>query len=352
MQSEQYVANNSNPIQSNPQPMMMNNSPPIANGVTFNPNVDTANGIQTEDKKRLMMDRASKRITAIEDSVIQKYDVLQGHKHPKLFVRLSFIMVLLSIVCFCIWILTTPTGYPWFIHVVYVSALIIGALMIQGSPSYSDRIFSFHTLFFISTSFQLIVMNEHTPSSFPWSVYPIAFLLLCFSIHGMVVKFRQFLNHFYIHSLFYVVINFIVFVTYCYTVHDFPWFLIVIGAWSVFLLAHFAIWKAITFKFNKQNGGAQDTPKATPSNVTGNPSVMVQPTQTVIPPQFNTPVMPSVRGNVYPSVAQNVPQGGFTGEIDPSFTAGLDENFDENQFFDDEDDISGNNKKKGSYEQV
>ncbi|EFC45073.1 hypothetical protein NAEGRDRAFT_79578 [Naegleria gruberi] len=341
MQSEQTF--------SNPPPMMAQQVPPQQQP----PIMASLNGVPEvkEDKKRLIVDRASKRITALEDSVIQKYDVLQGHKHPKLFVRLSLIMAFLSIICFCIWILTTPTGYPWFIHILWVSSLVIGGLMIQGSPTYSDRLFSFHTLFFASTSFQLIAMNEHTPSSFPWSVYPVAVLLLAYCLHGMVVKVRQFFNHFYIHALFYSVINFIVFVTYCYTVHDFPWFLIVLGGWTVFLLAHFAIWKALTFRFNKQAEKANQA--AQQNNQSGQQAVIQQPTQPIqqpIQPSFAAQTVPNT---VYVTPSQDlgynnnapmVRESGFTGEIEDTF--------DENQFFDEEDEPQEFGKKKGNYEQV
>lgn len=316
----------------------------------------TGFGSTINDKSRLIVDRASKRITAIEDSVISKYDALQGHKHPKLFVRISIICVLLSILCFCIWILTTPTGYPWFIHIVWVSALIIGVLLIQGSPNYSDKPFAFHTLFFVTTSVQLVIMNEHTPSSYPWSVYPVAVLLLAYLLHGMVAKFRQYLNHFYIHLLFYSVINFVIFVTYCYTVHDFPWFLIVIGAWTVILLAHLAIWKALTFKLSKN----KNQPTETSSN--GNVTASTQPTtqvpiqnyaQSVVPPPQQQPIFIPSQASSQPLPQARASQidTGFSGEIDPTFqTSGLEDHFDENQFFDEDEIVP--QKKKGMYEQV
>ncbi|KAG2377515.1 hypothetical protein C9374_009031 [Naegleria lovaniensis] len=357
------------PIMGTPNMMMNNPNNNVGASLNSTSIMDTSNttttagmatttglGSSMNDKSRLIVDRASRRITAIEDSVISKYDALQGHKHPKLFMRISIIMVLLSVLCFCIWILTTPTGYPWFIHIVWASALIIGILLIQGSPNYSDKPFSFHTLFFVTTSVKLVIMNEHTPSSFPWSIYPVAVLLLAFLLHGMVVKFRQYLNHFYIHLLFYSVINFVIFVTYCYTIHDFPWFLIVIGAWTVILLAHFAIWKALTFRFNKKQPEANNDTTASATTTATQPTTQVpiqNYAQTVVPPPQQPIFVPSQA-----SSQQQLPQAraaqvetGFSGEIDPTFQiSGLEDNFDENQFFDEDEIVP--QKKKGMYEQV
>jgi len=304
-------------------------------------------------KKLVIVEHASKRITAIEDDVIKSYNILQDHKHPKLFVRISAIMSLLSIVCFCIWILTTPRGYPWFIHIVWLSILSIAALLIFGSPRYSDKIFSFHAVFFVSTSFKLIVMNEHTPSSFPWSIYPIAVLLLAITIHGMIAQFRQYLHHFYIHLVLFTVINFVVFVTYCYTIHDFPWFLIVLGGWGVILLAHLVIWKAITFKL-KPNDSSNATNEAPIQPPTQAPVQIQQPqfvSQTPVQqPQFvNRPqFIPPPQQQAMPPMMRS--EAGFQGDIDPSFVP--DEHFDEDQFFGDDEEFTAGGKKKGMYEQV
>ncbi|KAL9648137.1 hypothetical protein ABK040_007502 [Willaertia magna] len=330
---------------------------------------------QQQKKAMVIVDRASKKFTALEDSVIGKYDVLQDHKHPKLFVRISTLLALFSIVTFCIWILTTPYGYPWFIHTVYIGILGIAFLYIWGSNRYQDKPLAMHFVFFILTSFKLIIVNEHTPSNFPWCVYPIGVMIFAICIHAMIVQFRQYLHHIYIHALIYSIVNVLLFITYCYTVHNFPWFFIVWLVWSIFFLAHFIIWKVITFRFEKKKQQQAPTldssTDATSVNTTTttNNSVIVNappiqqqqtfatPTNTFNAPPTNNNLIQTSGGVMYspPPMMRSAPvmqqqQSQFTGDIDEGDLGEL--SFEENEFYNDDSEFKTNPKQKGPYQQV
>jgi hypothetical protein len=212
--------------------------------------------------------RMSTRFLYAENAILEKMPSLHEHKHPKILVRVTFLLCALNTLLFAVWILTTPYGYPWFIHPIYVSALATAIFLILGSNAYPNKFYSIHVAFFFFTSFMLIIINEHTPSSYPWAIYPVGVFTIAITIHTLFVSFPDFANHFYIHLIFYCVTNLMLFVTYCYNHERFPWFLIPLGVWFALVFLHFVIWKVVE---KRRQEKVNNTMATIPSTTTEDP---------------------------------------------------------------------------------
>jgi hypothetical protein len=205
-----------------------------------------------------------KRLSLLEDRVILNSGGMSSHRHPKLFVRLTLFMVLLMAFALFMFLLFTPTAFPWFVPIWWFSLCVVAVLYISGAqnPLLGTRALSYHFVISILTSFTLIVCNEHA-SSYPWSFYPVGVLSLLLAIHMVYVLFPDYSSHFHIHAMIWFVGNSLLFLAWCYSrkgkIITFPWFFFPLVVWTILLAVHGVVWIYLKRRRDRRYSGAMES---------------------------------------------------------------------------------------------
>lgn len=210
------------------------------------------------------------RLYKVENEAMEKVKITStDHKYPKAFFRITVLSSLLLFLVLIIWMLTTPYGYPWFIHIFHAGVLAICIAYIAGSRTNDihKKLFNIHLSWCVSTVAMFIIANIYS-SRYPWAIYPCAFFIFAFCFHAIAFKTSEFFNLFTIHALLWFIVNVMLFIAYCYGNVGFPWNLVVLGVWTFLLVAHFIIHKTIwpkiydaTFgKLKRKKDATNDTP--------------------------------------------------------------------------------------------
>lgn len=195
--------------------------------------------VHTEDTSTLPL-RQQDFVTTIEptettfvDNQKRHYYKKTQHEYPRVFLACTLTTFLTVLGLFLIWVLTTPTGYPWFIAPTYMGVLMIWIFFIAGSPQHRQtRVHSIHTAFYCTTSLFFILLN-YAGTFYPWWIWPVGLLTLLIVFHTMFKYFKLYFGLISIHAMIYAVVNFNLFVTWCYGKIWFPWFAIVAFSWYV-----------------------------------------------------------------------------------------------------------------------